>query len=255
MKTPRNSINALFHRRMRQLPFLAVALLAFAGCAKVAQEASITEHEMPTPGAANSFRGRRSAPPASCATIRSWCPLKGVKGEWEYVRKGVDWRPYTRITLRPMEVWINTAATYPAIQPDLYKKIEDTVRRIVTEEFESGGYQVVDKAGPGVLVFHYALTGVTPVRQGLLPSDALPLKAAITAVRYATGTESYYIALSGEIEVLDGATGERVFAAVGARRSFATQLKSDEMTWDEHARTASPTSRNNGALVSTAAGV
>jgi hypothetical protein len=52
-------------------------------------------------------------------------------------------------------------------------------------------------------------------------------------VRYATGTDSYYVALSGEIEVLDGASGERVFAAVGARRSFATQLKSSEITWDE----------------------
>ena len=82
-------------------------------------------------------------------------------------------------------------------------------------------------------MFHYALTGVTPVRQGLLPSDALPLKAAITAVRYATGTEAYYVALSGELEVLDGASGERVFAVVGARRSFATELKGDEITWDE----------------------
>jgi len=218
---------------MRQLPFLAIALLAFAGCAKVAQEASITEHAMPTSGRGQLLPGSQVRASGFLRDYSELVPTKGVTGEWEYVKKGVDWRPYTRIMLRPMEVWINTAAEYPAIQPDVYKKIEDTVLRIVTQEFEAGGYQVVDKAGPGVLVFHYALTGVTPVRQGLLPSDALPLKAAITAVRYATGTESYYVALSGELEVLDGATGERVFAAVGARRSFATQLKSDQMTWDE----------------------
>ncbi len=218
---------------MRQLPLLAVALLAFAGCAKVAQQASITEHEMPVSGHGQLLPGSQVRASGFLRDYSELVPTKGVKGEWEYVRKGVDWRPYTRIMLRPMEVWINTAAEYPAIQPDVYKKIEDTVRRIVTQEFEAGGYQVVDKAGPDVLVFHYALTGVTPVRQGLVPSDVLPVKAAITAVRYATGTDSYYIALSGEIEVLDGATGERVFAAVGARRSFATQLKSDEMTWDE----------------------
>jgi hypothetical protein len=218
---------------MRQFQLFAIALLLLAGCAKVAKEAGITEHDMPVSGRGQLLQGSEVRASGFLNDYSQLAPVNGVRGEWEYVRKGVDWRPYTKIMLRPMEVWINTGAEYPAIQPDLYKKIEDTIRGIVSQEFESGGYHVVDKAGPGVLVFHYALTGVTPVRQGLLPSDVLPMKAAITAVRYATGTESYYVALSGELEVLDGATGERVFAAVGARRSFATQLKSDEMTWDE----------------------
>lgn len=218
---------------MRQLKLLVVAVLLLAGCAKVAQQAGITEHEMPVSGKGQVLRGTEIRASGFLGDYSQLAPVKGVTGEWEYVRKGVDWRPYTKIMMRPMEVWVNRSADYPAIQVDLYKKIEETVRQIVTEEFEPGGYQVVDKPGSGVLVFHYALTGVTPVRQGLLPSDVLPVKAAITAVRYATGTEAYYVALSGEIEVLDGASGERVFAAVGARHSFATQLKSSEITWDE----------------------
>jgi len=218
---------------MRQLKLLVVAVLLLAGCAKVAQQAGITEHEMPVSGKGQVLRGTEIRASGLLGDYSQLAPVKGVTGEWEYVRKGVDWRPYTKIMMRPMEVWVNRSADYPAIQVDLYKKIEETVRQIVTEEFEPGGYQVVDKPGSGVLVFHYALTGVTPVRQGLLPSDVLPVKAAITAVRYATGTEAYYVALSGEIEVLDGASGERVFAAVGARHSFATQLKSSEITWDE----------------------
>jgi len=207
--------------------------LLLAGCAKVAQQAGITEHEMPVSGKGQLLQGTNVHASGFLRDYSGLAPVKGVPGEWEYVRKGVDWKPYTKIMLRPMEVWVNPGADYPAIQPDLYKKIEDTIKAIVTKEFEAGGYQVVDKPGPGVLVFHYALTGVTPVRQGLLPSDALPLKAAITAVRYATGTEAYYVALSGELEVLDGASGERLFAVVGARRSFATELKGDEITWDE----------------------
>lgn len=218
---------------MRRFHVFAFALLLLAGCAKVAHQAGITEHEMPVSGKGQLLQGTNVRASGFLQDYSEMAPVKGVTGEWEYVRKGVDWKRYTKITLRPMEVWVNPGANYPAIQPDLYKKIEDTIKEIVTKEFEAGGYQVVDKPGPDVLVFHYALTGVTPVRQGLLPSDALPLKAAITVVRYATGTESYYVALSGEIEVLDGTSGERVFASVGARRSFATALKGDEITWDE----------------------
>ncbi len=218
---------------MRQFQLLAAALLLVSGCAKVAQEAGLTEHEMPVSGKGQLLQGSDVRASGFLVDYSQLAQVKGVKGEWEYVKKGVDWKPYTKIMLRPMEVWVNTGATYPAIQLDLYRKIEDTVKEIVTQEFEAGGYQIVDKPGPGVLVFHYALTGVTPVRQGLVPSDALPIKAAITAVRYATGTEAYYVALSGEMEVLDGATGERVYGMVGAKRSFATQLKSSEITWDE----------------------
>jgi len=218
---------------MRWFNLFAFALLLLAGCAKVAQQAGITEHEMPVSGKGQLLQGTNVRASGFLRDYSQMAPVKGVTGEWEYVRKGVDWKPYTKIMLRPMEVWVNPGADYPAIQPALYKKIEDTIKAIVSKEFEAGGYQIVDKPGAGTLVFHYALTGVTPVRQGLLPSDALPLKAAITAVRYATGTESYYVALSGEIEALDGASGERVFAAVGARRSFATELKGDEITWDE----------------------
>src|SRR4029077_18662813 len=218
---------------MRWISFFVLALVLLAGCAKVAQQAGITEHEMPVSGKGQLLQGTNVRASGFLRDYSEVAPVKGVTGEWEYVRKGVDWKPYTKIMLRPMEVWVNPGADYPAIQPDLYKKVEDTIKQIVSKEFEEGGYQVVDKPGPGVLVFHYALTGVTPVRQGLLPSDALPLKAAITAVRYATGTEAYYVALSGELEALDGASGERVFAVVGARRSFATELKGDEITWDE----------------------
>ena len=216
----------------RLFPLVATVLF-LAGCAQVAHQAKMSEHEMPVSGSGQLLQGSNVRASGFLHDYSQLAPVSGVVGEWEYVKKGVDWRPYTRIMLRPMEVWINRGADYPAIQPELYRRIEKTIRDIVVSEFAAGGYQVVDKPEAGVLVFHYALTGVTPVRQGLQPGDVLPMKAAITAVRYATGTEAYYVALSGEVEVLDGATGERVYAVVGARRSFATQLKGDEITWGE----------------------
>jgi len=218
---------------MRRLRVVAAVVLLLGGCARVAQQAGLSEPAAPVSGKGQLLPGSQVK---ASGFLRDYSQLKAIEGkpgEWEYVKPGVNWRPYTKIMVRPMEVWVNPGADYPAIQVELYRRIESTIREIVTQQFEAGGYQLVDRPGPGVLVMHYALTGVTPVRQGLLPSDVLPIKAAITAVRYATGTEAYYVALSGEMEALDGATAERLYAVVGARRSFATTLKSDEITWDE----------------------
>ena len=88
----------------------------------------------------------------------------------------------------------------------------DEFRAVVTQEFRAGGYEVVDKPGPGVLRLHFALTGVNPERPGFTPLDVLPIKIAINAARFATGTDKTVIAISGEAEVLDGVTGERLFA-------------------------------------------
>jgi hypothetical protein len=119
------------------------------------------------------------------------------------------------------------------VQPALYSEIDQAFKQIVTQEFQPHGYQTVDKPGPAVLVFRGALTGVTPEHQGFEPSDVLPIKAVINAGRYAVGAEPYYIVLSGEIEVDDGASGERVYAAVGARRGFETTTKGSQITWKE----------------------
>jgi hypothetical protein len=132
-----------------------------------------------------------------------------------------------------MEVWLNPEAEHPGIQPELYTQVDHLFKDIVAKEFQPHGYQVAAKPGAGVLVFHGALTGVTPTRQGFQPSDVLPIKAAVNVGKYAFGAEPYYIVLSGEIEMLDGASGERVLAAVGARRSFQTTTKGSEITWSE----------------------
>jgi len=218
---------------MMRFCLFVIALFLLAGCARVAQQAGMTAPEMPASGRGPLLAGSDVRASGFLGDYSQLAPVKGVLGEWEYVKRGVDWRPYTRIMMRPMEVWINPGTDYPAIQVDLYAKIEQTIRQIVSEQFEAGRYEIVDRPAEGVLVFHYALTGVTPVQQGFVPGDVLPMKAAITAVRYASGTEAYYVALSGEMEVLDGATGERVYAVVGAKHSFATQFKSSEITWDE----------------------
>jgi hypothetical protein len=212
---------------------LGISLLLVAGCAKIAQEQGMTERVEPSAGRGQTLPGSNLQASGFLRDYSKVLAVPGAQGTWEYVHPAVNWKPYTKILIEPMEVWISPEANYRGIKPDDYKQIEQAFREIVIREFQDGGYELVQTPQPGTLVMHYALTGVNPVRQGLLPSDVLPIKAAITAARYATGTEAQYIAMSGEMEVLDGVTSERLYAAVGARRSYATTIKGEQITMTE----------------------
>jgi hypothetical protein len=218
---------------MRKCWLLGISLLLLGGCAKIAQEQGITERVEPSGGSGQLLPGSNLQASGFLRDYGKLVEVASAKGTWEYVHPGVNWKVYTKILIEPMEVWISPEAGYRGIKPDDYKQIEQAFRDIVRREFQDGGYELVQTPQPGTLIFHYALTGVNPVRQGLTPSDVLPIKAAITAARYATGTEAQYIALTGEIEALDGASAERLYAAVGARRSYATTIKGEQITMTE----------------------
>ena len=209
----------------RGLALVAVALLA-AGCATA-----------PSPGGAPA--DYRTVLPGSSVHasgfLGDYSQFQKVPGRldtWQWVKPGVDWKQYTKIYLAPVEVWINPGADYPGIQPALYKQITDEFRGVVAKEFRAGGYEVVDRPGPGVLIIHFALTGVNPERPGFTPLDVLPIKIAIDAARFATGTDKTVIAMSGEAEVRDGASNERLFAQVTTRKD-AHLFVGKQITWSD----------------------
>jgi hypothetical protein len=219
---------------MRTVSILITAgILALSGCAKVAEMSHATAPEVPVSGKGTMLPGSDIRASGFLGNYSEFKPVPDQKYLWRYVRPGVDWKQYDKVYVVPMEVWLNPEAERPGIQPELFSKVDGLFKQIVLKEFTSHGYQLANKPGPDVLVFRGALTGVTPIHQGLEPSDVLPIKAMVNVGRYAAGAEPYYIVLSGEIEMLDGKTGERVFAAVGARRSFQTTTKGEEISWTE----------------------
>jgi len=151
---------------------------------------------------------------------------------WQWVKPGVDWRAYGKIQVPPVEVWINPQAAYPGIVPEVYQHITDQFRGVLVDALRGGGYQVVDQAGAGVLRLRIALTGITPERPGLTPLDILPIKLAIDVARSATGTDKTVIAVSGEVEALDGISGERLFAQVTTRKD-AHLFVGQNLSWDD----------------------
>jgi len=146
---------------MRRLALPALVVIALAACAG-------------GPGAATAPVGAAATLPGSTLQasgfLGDYSSLSKVPGRldtWQWGRPGTDWKSYTRIMVMPIEVWINPQAAYPGIQPDVYKRMTDSFRAMLTDSFRMGGYQIVDQPGPGVLRLHIALTGVTPERPGL----------------------------------------------------------------------------------------
>ncbi len=213
--------------------YLALAVVLLGGCARVAAISGSTTSEKPTSGTGERLPDSNIRASGFLGHYDALKPLPGKANTWRYVKPGVDWKRYDKVMIEPMEVWINPEADRPGIQPEVFSEIDKSFREIVAKEFREGGYQVVQRPGPGVLVFHVALTGVTPVHQGIEATDLLPIKAAINAGKYAFGAEPYYIVLSGEFEVIDSISGERLFASVGARRGYETKTKGSQLSWSE----------------------
>ena len=212
---------------------LALGIVLVSGCAKVEAVKGDTTAERPASGKGVMLPGSDIRASGFLGNYSELEPVPGEQYLWRYVRPGVNWKEYDKVFVEPMEVWLNPEADHPGIQPELYSRVDRLFKEIVAKEFQSHGYRIADRPGPGVLVFRGALTGVTPMKQGFEPSDVLPIKAAVNAGKYAFGAEPYYIVLSGEIEMLDGASRERLLAAVGARRGFQTTTKGSQITWTE----------------------
>ena len=230
----------------RCLPLVFAALLA-AGCAAPPDARGPGASPKLLPGSsveASGFLGDYS----------QFRKIDGRLDTWQWVRPGVDWKPYTKLYIEPVEVWISPQAAYRGIEPGLYKKMVDEFRLHVTQEFRAGGYQVVEQAGPGVLKLHFALTGVNPERPGFNPLDVLPIKIAINAARYATGTDKNVIAISGEAEVLDGVTNQRLFAQVTTRKDVHLFV-GKQVTWEDVRDGATEWAKQARAMLDKARGV
>jgi hypothetical protein len=207
---------------MRSFALLAGAVLLLGACA-----------QQPTsPGTRAVLPGTDLQVSGFLGDYSGFTPVPGQPDAWQWVRPGVNWRPYTKVFIPPVEVWLNPTAEYLAIEPGLYKQMTDTFRTLTAQEFRAGGYEIVDRPGPGVLKLRYALTGVTPERPGLTPLDLLPIKIAVDAARAATGTDKTVIVVSGEVEARDGVTDERLFAEVAVRRDYHLFI-GKQLTWDE----------------------
>lgn len=156
-------------------------------------------------------------------------PAPDRDGVLLYVDRSVKYREYTKIMLRPFEVFVSPTAEYKGVQPDALKRMTDDFASSFKKAL-SPGYEIVNAPGPDVLVVRCAITGVQPVKPSLTPVDFLPIKAVFNAGRAAAGKSPQVVELTAEMEILD-ATDKRVAAAVANRKGDKTLAQGEQISW------------------------
>jgi hypothetical protein len=159
-------------------------------------------------------------------------PVPDKEGRYAWAAPNAELAPYTRFILPPMEIWIDRDAQYRGLSADVVQRIasiyQSSFTRVLAPE-----YAVVTQPGAGVATCRFAITGVTPERPAFTPLDIIPIKAAFSLVRAATGTEKQVARVSAEIECDDSASHKPLMAAVITGVGDRNFLEGQPITWDE----------------------
>jgi len=146
-----------------------------------------------------------------------------------WINKDFDFKPYDKILLAPVEVWVSPASEYKGASPDTLKRMTDNF----TDAFKKAlqpGYTLVDKPGPGVLNIRLAITGVNLVKPGMNPTDVMPV---VFVLKTASGSRSARnVVLTGEMQVLDP-DNKVVAAALSSGTSDKKLAEKHDITWNE----------------------
>lgn len=156
-------------------------------------------------------------------------PVPGLPGTLIHVDQSVNLRPYTRIIIDPVQIFLSENLDYRGLQPEVLLRMTETLSSGFQKVMQAD-YQVVKVAGPDVLRIRLAITQVHPVELPLKPTDFIPIKALVNAGRAATGESPHRVELSAEMEVLD-AHGRVVMSGVATREGDRSLAQGDQITW------------------------
>ena len=150
-----------------------------------------------------------------------------------YRNPNADWKSYKKMMIYPVTVWVGKDSQLEGVSPldrqrlanDLWAKLNDALKT---------DYEIVQKAGPGVLLVKAAITegeASWPVIDTI--STIVPQLHVVSELKYlATGTASFVGKASGEMKINDGATGELLLAAAD-RRAGGKRLRGVTGSWDD----------------------
>jgi len=146
-----------------------------------------------------------------------------------YVNHSLNLRPYTKVIIDPVQVFLTENLDYRGVQPEVLLRMTDTLSSGFAKVMQPD-YQVVKAAGPDVLRIRLAITNVHPVELPLKPTDFIPIKALVNAKRAVAGESPHLVELSAELEILDPA-GRVVMSGVSTRQGDHTLAQGDKITW------------------------
>jgi len=137
-----------------------------------------------------------------------------------YMRPGVNWTKYTKIWIKPIELWKSDdpKSHLNKVSPENRQKLIDLFHTALYNTL-STSYEMVEQGGPDVLIIHAAITDSKKSRPviGAVSAIYVPLKLLSLGKQTLQGTAIGVGTVTIEIEFLDGETDQRVAAAVDSR--------------------------------------
>lgn len=143
-----------------------------------------------------------------------------------YRNPQADLKPYTKIMLEKVRIFLSPKAVEHGVDPDELKELADYFNQALVNELKSG-YQLVDQPGPGVLHIRTAITDVVPGKPVAgTTTSIIPVGIVIAGTKgVTTGTGVGVGQAAAEFEVLDSVTGQRIAAAVDRRAGGQAPFK------------------------------
>lgn len=153
-----------------------------------------------------------------------------------YEKPNVDWNKYTKIWIKPVELWDSGDPDSPMgkISPENQQMLIDLLNTSLNNALATN-YTIVDHGGPDVLIIHAAITDAKKSKPvaGAISAIYLPLKIISLGKQALAGTGIGVGSVTIEAELLDGQTNGRLVAIVDSR-SGTTALRSKfDGTWGD----------------------
>ena len=158
-------------------------------------------------------------------------PVDGIDGSLRYIDTSMNLRPYKKVMIDPVQVFMTHNPEYHGLQPDALKRMSDALQTAFLGALVDG-YQVVNALGPDVMRLRLAITGVQAAKPPLGASDLIPIKAVFNVARSAAGDAPRVAEISAEMEMLDP-NGRVIGAAVASRKGDKALAQGASITWQD----------------------
>ncbi|NKB80541.1 MAG: DUF3313 family protein [Nitrospirales bacterium] len=160
---------------------------------------------------------------------------EGERGEalMIYRNSGTDWASYHKVILNPVTVWLGKDSHMEYVSAIDRQRLADDLWSKLLAVLEQD-YQIVHKAGPGVMRVQVAITEAEESTMGLdTVSSIVPQMRALSEIKYlATGTAGFVGKASAEAKVTDAQSGDLLLAAVD-RRAGSKSIGGSLNTWND----------------------
>jgi hypothetical protein len=163
-----------------------------------------------------------------------------------YVNPSVQWTTYNQVEIEPVTFW---GPAESSVSPSDQQRLADYFNQEIRTEFGKH-YQLVDQAGPGVMVLQIALTDVSGATPGLRTiASVVPQARALSTLKYlATGTYAFVGSAQVEGKLTDSQSGKLLAAIVDRRVGGGSLEAAAQWKWGdvENAMNAWATKASNG---------